>query len=203
MPAFVWPVPRDLLWRMSIARVTGIALALASLVVCAGCAATPVDPEPTNTFTTHTSLACSDGNAGAGPVPREFLLTDTVGAALRDGFGRLPKATDVGIPAPAPAWSFRKAPLVLTADAGRVTLTVPDDGKQFLLWVPSNTWVGANADGKRPWITAQVTATGCERVTSFFGGILVLDPERCFPLTIQQDGRPADELLLSGAGGTC
>jgi hypothetical protein len=188
---------------MRIAGLAGIALGFASIVACAGCATGPVDPEPTDTVTTHTALDCSDGNASVGAIASGFLLGDTVGAALRAPLGTLPKAMNVGIPAPSPAWSFRKAPLFLAADAGRVTLTVPDDGRQFLLWTPSSTWVGADADAKRPWVTAQVTASGCDSGSSFFGGILVLDPERCFPLTIQLEGEPADRLLLSGAGGTC
>jgi len=134
------------------------------------------------------------------------MLTDAVGSDLLQERGALPRAQDVGIPAASSDWLFRKAPLYLTEAVGSVTLTVPDDGKQFLLWVPSEAWVGAGAqvDDKRPWVTARLTASGCsDSVVGFFGGLLTLDPQHCFPLTIDQEHMPEQRLMIRGAGGSC
>jgi hypothetical protein len=118
----------------------------------------------------------------------------------------LPKASEVGIWAPSKEWRFRKAPLFLSAGSQLVTLEVPDDGKQYLVWTSSDAWTGADESvaARRGWTSPKVVAQGCaEAPTSFYGGLLVQDPTRCFPLAVTRTGQADVVLAISGDGRTC
>jgi hypothetical protein len=136
-----------------------------------------------------------------------LLITDTVGTAfVGSPVTTLPRAGDVGIAAPTSAdWRFRKSPLFLAGTAATVTISVPDDGRQYLLWVPTNDWVGgATGAAHRPWISHRVVAAGCDqRGVGFFGGILAIDPERCFTLSVESADAPRLDLDVRADGGRC
>ena len=160
-------------------------------------------PAATVAIPPQVALQCTQGNAETSPIPPDFLITDTVGTHFaHHPLSRIPRAVDVGVPAPSVAdWRFNKSPLLLAAAATSVTISVPDDARQFLLWVPSAVWGG---EDQSAWITHQVIAAGCDRGgVSFFGGILATDPTRCFPLTIESGNRPPENLSVRADGHPC
>lgn len=191
------------LWRVRVPiLVIGI---LASVTACTAPVSVP-EPKATPTIASSVRLQCADGVTDPSPILPWLLLTDGVGSALRVTMSPLPKAVDGGIWAPSKQWSARKAPLFLAAGSGVVTLEVPDDGQQYLLWTSADAWTGVDAsvEARRVWTSSKVIAEGCKGMTtSFYGGLLVLDPAHCFPLTITRTGHPAVTLAISGDGQTC
>ncbi len=182
--------------------VGAVVVAIAALNALTACG-----PTSSGTAAPSVSLDCEDGVADPRPIPPQLLLTDRVGAALQDVNTALPNAADVGIPVPSnEEWKFRKAPLLLQAGAGTVTLEVPDDGRQYLFWTSADDWTGdgATAEDRRRWTATRATAQGCDGLTaSFYGGLLVRDPARCFPLSIAESGRPETLLTIRGDGQAC
>jgi hypothetical protein len=178
---------------------------LTSITACTTPVGRPA-PSATPTMTSSVRLQCTDGVADSGPILPGLLLTEGVGSALRATMSSLPKAVNVGIWAPSNEWSFRKAPLFLAAGSGTVTLEVPDDGKQYLVWTSADVWTGdhASAEARRVWTTPKVIAEACKGTTiSFYGGLLILEPAHCFPLTIVRTGHPAETQVIRGNGKTC
>jgi hypothetical protein len=190
------------LWRASVpVFVIGI---LISVTACTAQVSKP-EPSATPTIASSVQLQCADGFANSGSIVPSLLLTEGVGSALRDTISTLPKAMDVGIWAPTKEWSFRKAPLFLSAGSQVVTLEVPDDGRQYLVWTSADAWTGADESvaARRGWTSSKVVAHGCaEAPTSFYGGLLVQDPTRCFSLTVTRAGQAAVALTISGDGQT-
>ena len=183
-------------------------LVIGFLTSVTACTAPVIKPEPSATPTIASSvrLQCADGVTDSGAIMPALLLTEGVGSELRSTRPTLPKAIDVGIWAPSKEWSIRKAPLFLSAGSQVVTLEVPDDGKQYLVWTSADAWTGADESvaARRVWTSSKVVAQGCaEATTSFFGGLLVLDPTRCFPLTVTRAGQTAVTLAINGDGHTC
>jgi hypothetical protein len=192
--------------RLSVVLAIGVLVAMTACTPSPAPHATPADltpPEPTVGIAPQVTLQCAQGNAETSPIAPDLLITDTVGTHFaRHPLSRIPRAVDVGVPAPSSAdWRFNKSPLLLTDAATSVTISVPDDGRQLLLWVPSAVWGGA---GQLAWISHEVTATGCDRGgVSFFGGILATDPTRCFPLTIESASHPPENLTVRVDGHPC
>lgn len=152
-------------------------------------------------------LACDDGVAGTHSLRDEIALTDNVGADLRRTvISGLPRAVDVGRPAPNAGWFARKAPLFVAPRAQGVTLSVPDDGRQYLAWTSAEAWTG-DPDATQldsAWATPRVTVADCaDSPVSFFGGLLVEDPEHCFTLTIEERGQRAQHIEIRGDGADC
>jgi hypothetical protein len=186
------------------------ACVLLTLAACTSTTPRPTpspSPRPTVGIAPQVQLGCSQGNAAGSALPSELLITDTVGTGfVGSQVMNLPLAGDVGIATPTSAdWKFRKSPLFLAGASATVTISVPDDGRQFLLWVPTADWVGdATAAAQRPWITHQVVAAGCDQQgVDFLGGILTIDPERCFTLSVQSTDAPRLDLDVRADGGRC
>lgn len=195
---------------MSKGRISVVLLACV-LTALTACTPTPIKPppqptpHPTLTIAPRVLLGCAQGNPADWPIPPEFLITATVGTSfVGHPVSKLPRAQDVGIAAPSSVWRFNKSPLNLNA-ATTVTITVPDDGRQYLLWVPSTAWGGeATHAVQQQWITHQVVATGCDQGgVFFFGGILAIDPERCFTLSVDSADGLRKALEVRGDGGYC
>ena len=164
-------------------------------------------PHPKSSATAPVALKCAEGNSHDPSIAPNLQIIDTVGIAfIRNPVGDIPRAKDVGIPSPSSAdWKFNKSPLLLAVTAGQVTINVPNDGHQYLLWVPTAVWVdGSSPANKEPWISHQVTANGCPSTgVAFLGGILARDPTRCFPLTIESANGLRYDLNVRADGGTC
>ena len=194
--------------RMSVVLAACVLSALAACTpapVTPTRAPTPPTPSPTLTIAPQVELTCGQGNAQDAPIPPDLRLTETVGTNfVRHPVSKLPRAQDVGVAAPSSIWRFNKSPLSLEG-AATVTISVPDDGRQYLLWVPSTAWGGeATHVAQREWIAHQVVATGCDRGgVFFFGGILAIYPERCFTLSIESAGTPRLDLDVRADGGHC
>ena len=176
------------------------------LTACTSTTAKPT-PHPTSTATAHVVLKCAEGNSDGPSIAPNLRLTDTVGTVFaRNPVSDIPRAKDVGIPSPSSAeWKFNKSPLLLADAAGQVTIGVPDDGRQFLLWVPTAVWVnGSSPADKKPWIAHQVTAHGCTSTgVTFLGGVLARDPTRCFTLTMESPSGLRNELNVRADGNSC
>ena len=153
---------------------------------------------------TPAQLHCEDGLVGPTPLTDQMKLTDTVGAALRGERSELPRAHDVGIPAPSEDWYFRKAPLFVSPGTPTVTLRVPGDGSQYLLWTSDDAWTDSDSDGiSGAWAATELSVTAChDLTTSYFGGLLVHDPAHCFPLEVRQDDH-TEVRTIRGDGGAC
>lgn len=188
---------------------------LLPIAMLSGCTSHPPDEEqePTplqsadawNPAGDSIQLGCQDGLTDPDSFSDEITLTDTVGSDLRDPRPNLPHANDVGIPAPSKQWQFRKAPLFVAAGSAPVTLSVPDDGQQYLVWTSEDAWTNSENDQiASTWAATELTVTACEEMTtSFFGGLLIDDPTRCFPLQLQEEGHPVETLWIRGDGSTC
>jgi hypothetical protein len=188
-----------------------VVLAACVLIALTACTPAPIKPHPqptpspTLTIAPQVELTCGQGNARDSPIPPDLRLTETVGTNfVRHPVSKLPRAQDVGVAAPSSVWRFNKSPLNLNA-ATTVTIRVPDDGRQYLLWVPSTAWGGeATRAVQQQWITHQVVATGCvQGGVFFFGGILAIDPERCFTLSVESADGSRQDLDVRADGGRC
>jgi hypothetical protein len=198
---------------MSKGRISVVLFAcvLIALTACTPAPIKPTTPQPTPhptlTIAPRVLLGCAQGNSADWPIPPEFLITDTVGTSfVANPVSKLPRAHDVGVAAPSSVWRFNKSPLNLNAATTvTITITVPDDGRQYLLWVPSTAWGGeATHAVQQQWITHQVVATGCvQGGVFFFGGILAIDPERCFTLSVESADGSRKTLEVRADGGHC
>ncbi|WP_454131439.1 hypothetical protein [Microbacterium lacticum] len=183
------------------------------LLVGATSGCTPSDnerSEPTQSSSawspsaTAVQLGCEDGLTGPDLLTDETKLTDTVGSALLEQLSRLPQANDVGIPAPSEDWYFRKAPLFVAPGTPAVTLSLPEDGSQYLMWTSDDAWTGSAGEGiSSAWAATELSITACpDLTTSYFGGLLVKDPSQCFPLEVRQEDQ-IEVLSIRGDGAAC
>ena len=92
-------------------------------------------PHPASTPSAHLVLECAEGNSDLRSIEPNLRVTDTVGTLfVQNPVGNIPRAEDVGTPSPSSAeWNFIKSPLLLAGAAGKMTISVPDDGRQYLL----------------------------------------------------------------------
>ena len=190
--------------RLSVAL--SVLLVVVALAACTPTTTQPT-PHPTSTPAAHVVLDCAEGISDVGSIEPHLRVTDTVGTVfVQNPMGNIPRAEDVGIPSPSAAeWKFTKSPLRLVGAAGEVTISVPDDGRQYLLWVPAAVWVNGSSPARmKPWITHQVTADACpSTAVTFFGGVLARDPTRCFSLTIESMIGLRDEFDVRADGLSC
>ena len=193
-------------------RLRGILALVLVATLAAGCTTTddqqlqPVDR--TGDWVPATDpvqLTCADGLTGPDLWVDEIKLTDNLGSGLLEQLNRLPRAVAVGIPAPTADWYFRKAPLFVAPGTSTVTLSVPEDGRQYLFWTSAEAWTDGSVDNvDSAWATSQIAVTGCATLTtSYFGGLLVEDPTRCFTLDIREEGQPPEEVTIRGDGSAC
>lgn len=194
--------------RVSAIRVVALVLLAA---VTAGCTSLGAEvPGPLQSSNAWESagapvrMGCEDGLTGPDMLTDETKLTDTVGSYLLEQVSRLPRARDVGIPAPSEEWYFRKAPLFVAAASPTVTLNVPEDGSQYLMWTSDDAWTGADGVGIiGAWAATELAITACQDMTtSYFGGLLVKDPTRCFSLEIRQEEQ-VEAFYIRGDGADC
>ena len=190
--------------RLSVAL--SVLLVVVALAACTPTTTKPT-PHPTSTPAAHVVLECAEGNSDVRSIEPNLRVTDTVGTVfVQNPVGNIPRAEDVGIPSPSSAeWKFNKSPLLLAGAVGKVTISVPDDGRQYLLWVPTAVWVNGSSPARmKPWITHQVTADGCPSTgVTFLGGVLAHDPTRCFSLTIESMTGLRDEFDVRADGLSC
>ena len=106
----------------------------------------------------------------------------------------LPKAKDVGVHPP-PAlndWYFLKAPIVLEAGAGPLTLSLNSYAEQRLAWVPGDVWTSGQPPNLTDWTTTKLTLTGCTTQTvTYYGGILTKTASGCARLHVGSPSEPA------------
>jgi hypothetical protein len=153
-----------------------------------------------------TSLACAQGMKGT--------LSDV--ASALDGrvqldllnpvpWSTVPLARDVGLTVPGDrAWLFRKSPIVIAAGTESVTLSVPDDGKQFLAWVPYGIWTSGTSPNLTQWSQTSITIQPCsDHAAGFLGGVLALTPDRCFTMHFQAEGGLIDDRQVRLDGQAC
>lgn len=181
-------------------------LIVVGLVACTPATTTPT-PQPKPTPAAEVVLECAEGNIDAPSIHQDLRVTDTVGTVFaRNPVTNVPFAADVGIPSPSSAdWKFSKSPLLLAAGEGSVTISVPSDGEQYLLWVPAAVWVDDSSPNRlMPWVTHQVNATGCASTgVTFLGGVLVKDSTHCFALVIESTTGVRDEFEVRADGLPC
>ena len=173
------------------------ALVLACLVAagCTGHASGPNDQttHPTSIAssmsadgfgTRHVTLTCADAIAAR---PADVSgLTDVVFAGLSQTEA-VPHAEDVGLRLPPGLhWYFRKAPIVMKANAMDATIAVSGPG-QALAWVPSGVWDKGVDLG--PWGSSSVSLQSCPDMNALFlGGILAADPTTCMVFHVRSGG---------------
>lgn len=106
----------------------------------------------------------------------------------------LPRATDVNLrPPPGMGdWYFLKAPIVLLAGAGPITLSLTPDANQRLAWVRGDVWTSGQPPNLTDWATTNLTLTGCPgRDVTYFGGILTKAGSGCAQLHVDSRSKPA------------
>jgi len=91
-------------------------------------------------------------------------------------------------------WLFRKSPIVVAAGTESVTVSVPDDGKQFLAWVPVNIWTSGTPPDLTEWSRTSITMQPCSnQAAAFLGGVLALTPDQCFTMHFQTESGVSDD----------
>lgn len=117
----------------------------------------------------------------------------------------VPLARDVGLIVPADrAWLFRKSPIMVAAGTESVTVSVPEDGRQFLAWVPSGVWASSTPPDLTKWSQTSITIQPCaDHAATFLGGILALTPDQCFTLHFQTASGLQDDRQIRLNGQTC
>lgn len=204
-------------WSRSPTRVLAAATALWLTLMtsaCTGSQPVPTPPAPPRTASfSPTDLAATFGAApvnlsckeGAAGLTSGYLQELQIGPVALRGFGvESPPnpAQDVGLKVPPNLrLLFKKAPLQLEQETKSVVMTVPADGRQFLAWVPVESWTSGSSPDLTAWATTALTITNCtDREIGFLGGLLGTDPDRCFPITVQpREGTATTaEITLSG-----
>ncbi len=202
-------------------RLLAVAAAALFIVSLSGCTrANPVDPivesaSPSMSTPTSaspaigdgsTSLSCLQGSDGTfagvdnaldGHVQLDLLNTDARST--------VPLARDVGLIVPSDRdWLFRKSPITVTAGTESVTVSVPDDGKQFLAMVPPSVWTNGTPPNLTQWSQTSITIQPCsDRAVSFLGGVLALASDQCFALHFQTESGLRDERQVRLDGQAC
>lgn len=197
-------------------------VAVAALVIAnvSGCTqGRPVDPitesssssaAPTGAIPTlgdgPTSLHCSQGmdetlsdvaSALGGRVQLDLLNSDA-GPTV-------PLARDVGLIVPNDRdWLFRKSPIAIAAGTESVIVSVPDDGNQFLAWVPYSVWTNGTSPNLTQWSQTSITIQPCsDHAAGFLGGVLALTPDRCFPVHFRTESGLHDDRHIRLDGQAC
>jgi hypothetical protein len=153
--------------------------------------------------TRHVTLACADA-VTASATDAQRLTGDDVGfEGLTTPAGPAPpRAADVGLRLPPGLrWYFRKAPLVMRAGSGDVTVDVSGPG-QALAWVPSTVWTSGGSPDLGPWAASSVTLHSCpDKTVLFLGGLLAADPATCLLLRVRSTERAeeTDRQRLNGS----
>lgn len=197
--------------RIRFASAVAAAIAVACLSACipgttagttppAGQAGSVRKSTPTTNQSRSVTLGCpapgSDPHNLNAPWPRGIQIG---GRALPDlttpiSTEPLPRATEVNLrPPPAMAdWYFLKAPIVLLADAGPITLSLKPDANQRLAWVRGDVWTSGQPPNLANWATTNLNMTGCaRRDATYLGGILTKTASGCAQLHVASRSKPA------------
>lgn len=93
-------------------------------------------------------------------------------------------------------WYFLKAPIVLQAGAGPLTLSLTPDAKQRLAWVRGDVWTSGEPPNLTDWATSTLTLKGCAaRDVTYFGGILTKAANGCARLHVAGPSKPAADYV--------
>ena len=202
-------------------RVLTVAAAAFVVASLSGCTfAKPVDPivesasPPVATPTSaspvlgvgSTSLLCSQRADGEYPDVYKTLGGRVQLDLLDVGiWPSVPLARDVGLTVPSDrGWLFRKSPIVVAAGNESVTVSVSEDGKQFLAWVPVNIWTSGTPPDLTEWSRTSITMQPCsDQATAFLGGVLALTSDQCFTMHFQTDSGVSDDQQVRLDGQAC
>ena len=153
-----------------------------------------------------TSLLCSQSAHGTFPDSVSALAGRVRLDLLNTGASSaVPLARDVGLIVPGDRdWLFRKAPIAVAAGTDSVTVSVPDDGKQFLAWVPYRIWASGTSPNLTPWAQTSITIHPCSyRSVVFLGGVLALASDRCFTMRFRTESGLEDDRSIRLDGQAC
>lgn len=182
-----------------IARTLVIASAALVLVGMGGCTAATLGHGPA-------SLSCSQASDGTFSEV-DSALGGRVNLDLLSSvaLSTVPLARDVQLIVPDDQdWLFRKSPIVIAAGTETVTISVPDDGQQFLAWVPYSIWTNGNPPDLTEWSQTSITLQPCsDHSAAFLGGVLALKPDHCFTLSFQTEHGPSDDRHVRLDGQAC
>lgn len=115
-------------------------------------------------------------------------------------------ATELGlIVPPGSTQRFKKLPAYIKAGSGPFTIELNKlEAGQALSWVPAQDWTGGTPPDLRPWMTDQVTLTGCaDSDTVYFGGVLAQTLDSCLILHITPPNGPAQDKRVRLGGAPC
>lgn len=152
------------------------------------------------------SLSCSQASDGTFPELDSALggrvKLDLLSSAA---LSTVPLARDVQLIVPeGQDWLFRKSPIVIAAGTETVTVSVPDDGQQFLAWVPYSVWTNGSPPDLTEWSQTSITFQPCtDQAAAFLGGVLALEKDRCFTLSFQTENGPSDDRHVRLDGQAC
>lgn len=144
------------------------------------------------------ALTCAEGSKGTetdlanladGPLAGEQSMGRVNSSILYQSVSSVPKAEDVNLELPAgyADWKFRKSPLIVAAGAGPITISVPDDGRQFLVWVPTSDWTSGVPQRVANWAQTSITVEPCaEHPVSFLGGVVAETSDACFAISFEE-----------------
>ena len=206
--------------KVSATRTLGCAFAFLALL--SACTAIPAPgPKPTTFIRSPTALPetilgdgptvleCNDGFGDnvnfPSPSPGALLgglATSVIFVTTRSS---VPLARDVSLVVPGNVdWRFAKPPLSLAAGHEAITVSVPHDGNQFLVWTTDNGWTGGSAVVVADWAQTSLTISPCStHAVTFLGGILARTADHCFRITFQTASGLVDQRELRLDGKAC
>lgn len=185
-----------------------------AVVMLTGCTAEP-PPAPTPSASSAvlgigpSTLTCAAGLKSPEMTDPTFAggpLGGLVNSSiLTQPMATLPLAHDVNLIVPDGAdWLFHKSPIWLSAGAEAITVSIPDDGQQFLLWPPAAIWTDDSPPDAAEWAQTSVTIDPCpDHAVSFLGGILGLSPSHCFAMEFRSASGLVEERRLNLEGSPC
>ncbi len=199
--------------------VLAVSAVLALLSACVGPPAPspiPTAPLPSPTSVSEsilgdgpTELDCNDGFAGTGDSSSSSADVLLGGLARSVVFGdtrpNVPLARDVNLIVPLDVdWRFAKSPLSLAAGPEAITVTVPQDGQQFLVWTTQVGWTGDSPVVVADWAQTSLTISPCSNHgVTFLGGILARSADHCFAITFRTASDKVDQRELRLDGKDC
>jgi len=202
-------------------RLLVVAAAMLVIASLSGCTSTnPADPTVGSTSPPATKPASDGLTLGDGPTTlscsqRSGGSFSDVDSALGgridldllsgDPWSTVPLARDVNLTVPADQdWLFRKSPITVAAGTESVTVSVPDDGKQFLAWVPYSIWTSGTPPDLSHWSQTSITIQPCaDQAAGFLGGVLALTASQCFTMHFQTATGLRDDRQVRLDGQAC
>lgn len=202
-------------------RFVVVAAAMVVIANLSGCtSANPADPMVGSTSPSATTPAPGGVTLGDGPTTLSCSQrSDGTFSGVDSALGgridldllnvvplsTVPLARDVNLTVPADQdWLFRKSPITVAAGTESVTVSVPDDGKQFLAWVPYSIWASGTPPDLTHWSQTSITIQPCaDQAAGFLGGVLALTASQCFAMHFQTASGLRDDRQVRLDGQTC